>query len=209
MLIHREALELAKNCAADGDGVPFTMTCVHLDPSDGSVTVTDGRHFLRMRAAADEPNLFDDMAAQQTEELETSVLIPGDVVQAFNAAMKKRKAKKGLPTPHVVVARADDRVTLKSSDGKTTRTFLIDGVDKELKCPDVNKVVAGHKAVRTVTLGIELLDAIVRVMKACKVEAVTLGLPELDTQPITVSAFTENGPIDGALMAMSGAAPAL
>lgn len=48
MLIHRESLELAKNAEPAGDGVPFTTSCVQVG-EDGTVTVTDGLHWLRLR----------------------------------------------------------------------------------------------------------------------------------------------------------------
>ncbi len=103
MLIHRESLELAKNAAPAEDGVPFTTPCVQVS-EDGTVTVTDGLHWLRMKAAADEPNLFDEIAESGTDDLDGPVMIPAEVVQAFNAAMKKRKAKKGMPVPHVIAS---------------------------------------------------------------------------------------------------------
>ena len=143
MLIHRESLELAKNAAPAGDGVPFTTTCVCIG-EDGTVTVTDGLHWMRMKAAADEPNLFDEIAVDGTQALDGPVMIPAEVVQAFNAAMKKRKAKKGMPVPHVIVAHQEDRVTLRSSDGKTTRTFLMEAVDPTLVYPNVDRTVAAH-----------------------------------------------------------------
>src|SRR4051812_2209490 len=48
VLIHREALELARNAAVDGDGIPFSITCVYVT-EDGAVTVTDGHLWLRMK----------------------------------------------------------------------------------------------------------------------------------------------------------------
>lgn len=35
MLIHRESLELAKNAAPAGDGVPFTTSCVQVGEDGG------------------------------------------------------------------------------------------------------------------------------------------------------------------------------
>lgn len=202
MLIHREALELAKNCAADIDGIPFAMSCVHFD-TDGTVTVTDGTHWLRMKAAADEPNLFDELAEQGDAILLDAVLIPGDVVTSFNGAMKKKKAKKGMPVPHVVVATKEKSVTLRSSDGKTTRTFLIDGVAADLVFPNVDKTVLTHQPERTVILGVDLLSLIVRTLKACKAPSITLGFSSSPSAPITIRAFSETGPITGALMPMN------
>lgn len=202
MLIHQEALELARNAAAGGDGVPFSITCVNIT-EDGAVTVTDGHHWLRMKAAADEPNLFDEIAEQDTENISGPVMVPADVVQAFNAAMKRRKVKKGTPVPHVVIAQQDNRVTLRSSDGKTTRTFLLEAVDAELKFPDVDRTVQGvNKPQRHVIVSVELLTAIVRTLRACKVSSVKLGLPESAEAPISLSAMSLTGPIDGALMPM-------
>lgn len=203
MLIHREALELAKNAAPVGDGVPFTITCVNIT-EDGAVTVTDGHHWLRMKAAADEPNLFDEIAEDGTDALDGPVMIPAEVVQAFNAAMKKKKAKKGMPIPHVIVAQQDDRVTLRSSDGKTTRTFLMEAVDVNLKYPDVEKTILSHAPTHHIILSVDLLSKMVRALKACKAPNLHLGLPADPTAPIHVSAFTETGSIDGALMPMRG-----
>lgn len=183
------------------EGIPFSITCVNIG-TDGSVTVTDGHHWLRMTAAAEEPNLFDDIAEQETEELDGPVMIPAEVVQAFNAAMKKRKAKKGMPVPHVVVAQQENRVTLRSSDGKTTRTFLMEAMDAELKFPNVDKTVLAHAPSRHIILNVDLLTLIVRVLKSCNAETVRLGLPDDNSAPIHLSAFTPTGPITGAVMPM-------
>lgn len=199
MLIHREALELARNASVDGDGVPFTITCVHITP-DGAVTATDGHHFLRMNAVANEPNLFDEIAEKGTEPLEAPVLIPADVVKAFNAAMKKRKSKKGMPVPHVVVAQKKDRITLASSDGKTVRTFLMEAIDPNLTFPDVDRVF--RPVTRSVVLGVDLLSALLKTLKSCGATGVKLGFPEGEAEAISVSAHTETGLIDGAIMPM-------
>jgi hypothetical protein len=201
VLIHREALELAKNAAAVGDGVPFTISCVNIS-EDGSVTITDGHHWLRMNAAADEPNLFDEIAEDGTEALDGPVMIPAEVVQAFNAAMKKKKTKKGMPVPHVIVAQQEDRVTLRSSDGKTTRTFLMEAVDANLKYPDVDRTVLAHAPTHHITLSVDLLSKIVRALKACKAPTLKLGLPTDPEAPIHLTAYTETGSINGAMMPM-------
>lgn len=204
MLIHREALELARNCAPNEDGVPFTYTCVHITP-DGAVTVTDGHHWLRMKAAADEPNLFDEIAEDGKADLEEDVMVPGEIVEAFSAAMKKRKVKKGMPVPHVVVAKQDQHVTLCSSDGTTKRTFLIDSVGKDLVFPNVDKTVLAHVAERHIILSVDLLSVIVRTLRSCKADSIRLGLPASPAAPITINAFCETGPITGALMPMRDA----
>jgi hypothetical protein len=198
MLIHREALELANN-AAQGEDAPFMLTCVNVS-EDGSVTVTDGHHWLRMKAAADEPSLFDEIAERDTEALTGPALVPADVMSAFNASMKKRKSKPGEAKPHVVVAQQENRVTLRSSDGKTTRTFLLEAVGADLKFPDVDRTVAAHVPVRRVVLGVDLLLLILRTLRACKVGTITLGLPAEDMAPISISAFSLTGPIEGAIM---------
>jgi len=200
MLMHREALELAKNASDVGDGVPFTTSCVNITP-DGALVVTDGHHFLRMKAIVDEPSLFDGLAVQDTEELDGPVMIPADVAVSFNAAMKRRKVVKDAPVPHVVVAQADGQVTLRSSDGKTTRKFQLDAMDPNLVYPDVDKVVSGiHAPVRRVLLGVDLLAKVLRVLKSCKAESVAFGFPEDEHGPITINAFTKTGLIDGAIM---------
>jgi hypothetical protein len=200
MLIHREALELAKNAAPSGDGIPFAITCVQVT-TDGAVTVTDGSHWLRMKAAADEPNLFDELAEKDTETLAGPVLVPAEVMSAFRAAMKRRKSKKGEPVPHVVVAQQDNRVTLRSSDGKTMRTFLLEAVGADLKFPDIERTVRGaYKPVRHVVLSVDILRLVMRTLHACKVGWVTLGFPEHPSAPISLTAWSETGPIDGAIM---------
>lgn len=201
MLIHREALELSRNAAIAVDGTPFTITCVNIT-TDGAVVVTDGKHWLRMKAATEEPNLFDEIAEQGTDALDGPVMIPAEVVQAFNAAMKKRKPKKGQSVPHVVVAQEDNRVTLKSSDGKTTRSFLMEAVDKDLTFPDVDYTVAAHKPQRHVIFSVDLLSVVLRTLRACKADSVTFGFPEDSEAVVSLTAFTATGPIDGAVMPM-------
>lgn len=202
MLIHKEALELAKNAAAAGDGVPFAISCVKVDV-DGAVTVTDGAHWLRMQAAADEPSLFDELAEEDTKSPAGPVLVPAEVMSAFRAAMKKRKSKKTDAVAHVVVAQQENRVTLRSSDGKTMRTFLLEAMGADLKFPDVDRIVLAYKPVRHVTLSVELLRVILRTLHACKVGYVKLGFPEDAMAPISLSAWSETGPITGQVMPSS------
>jgi len=202
MLIHREALELAKNAAKEVDGIPFSISCVNITP-DGAVVVTDGLHWLRMKATADEPSLFDELAERDTVELAEDVLIPAEVALAFNAAMKKHKPKKGQQAPNVVVAQQDQRVTLRSSDGKTTRSFLMDAIHVERSFPDVDRTVLAHQPDRHIILSLDLLARLVRTLRACKAGSVTLGLPIDPTAPISLSCYTEAGPIDGAIMPMA------
>jgi hypothetical protein len=200
MLIHREALELSRNAAAGDDGVPFAISCLHVS-EDGAVTVTDGHHWLRMQAAVDEPSLFDELAEQGAgAESEGPVLVPADVMAAFSAAMKKRKAKKGQPVPHVVVTQKGNSVTLASSDGKTKRTFLLDAI--EVEYPNVDRTVLAHAPVREVLLGVDLLYLMLRTLKACGAVSIRFGIPQSKEAPIRVSTVTATGPIDGAIMPM-------
>lgn len=200
MLIHREALELARNAAANEEGTPFSITCVYVS-EDGAATVTDGHLWLRMKAAVDEPSLFDELAQPGAgADSDGPVLVPADVMAAFNAAMKKRKKTKDGPVPHVVVSKVNSHITLSSSDGKTRRTFLIDDVG-DVKFPDVDKTVK-RQPTRHVVLGVDLLISMLRTLKACGAPAVKLGLPDEENSPITLSATCESGPIDGAVMPM-------
>lgn len=201
MLIHREALELARNAAEPGDGVPFSISCLKVG-EDGSVTVTDGRHWLRMAAAVTEPSLFDELAQDGAgADSEGPVLVPADVMQAFSAAMKKRKQKKGQPVPHVVVTQKDSHVTLASSDGKTRRTFLLEAVDVEY--PNVDRTILSHEPVREIVLNLDLLYLLTRTLKACGAVSLRLGIPHDERAPIRVSTMTTTGPVDGAVMPMS------
>lgn len=200
MLIHREALELARNAADGDDARSYPITCLKVG-EDGSVTVTDGHHWLRMQAAVDEPSLFDELAETGAgAESDGPVLVPADVMLAFSAAMKKRKQKKGQPVPHVVVTQKDNSITLASSDGKTKRTFLLDAVEGEY--PNVDRTVLAHEPVRSIVLGVDLLYLLLRTLKACGAVSIKLGLPESEDAAIRVSTMTVTGPIDGAIMPM-------
>ncbi len=201
MLIYREALELARNAAVDADGIPFSMTCVYVT-EDGALTVTDGHLWLRMKGAVDEPNLFDELADKGAgAKSDGPVLVPADVIQAFNAAMKKRKAKKGQPVPHVVVTKAGTSITLASSDGKTKRTFLLEASDITT-FPDVDRTVLAHAPVRELVLGVDLLYSVLRTLKACGAVSLHLGLPESVEGPVRMSSVSLTGPIEGAIMPM-------
>ena len=203
MLIHREALELAKNAAVSDDGVAFATTCVNVD-EDGRVMVTDVRHWLRMSAAVDEPNLFDELADKGAGVASDGpVLVPAEVMQAFNAAMKK-KSKAGMPVPHVVVSQRDGEITLASSDGKTKRAFRFDPVEG-VQYPSLDRTVIAHEPVKSVLLSVELLHKIVRALRNCGAESVRLGLPSSPIGPISLSAETLTGRIDGAFAPMRDA----
>lgn len=203
MLIHREALELARNAGKVEDGVVYPVSCLHITP-EGHVTVTDGHHFIRIKAAVDEPSLFDEIAAEETEALEEPVLIPAEVALAFGAAMKRR-SKKGEDVPHVVVAAqaGAETITLRSSDGKTTRSFLIGGMDPTMQFPKVDRAVRGANApVRHIVFDVDLVMRLLRVLKAVGATSVRFGLTEREDGPMSFSAFTEHGPVDGAVMPM-------
>lgn len=203
MLIHREGLELAAIAVTDDDS-RFALSCIQVDPQ-GVVTVSDGKVALRMQAAVDEPSLFDQLAEQDTDELQEPAMVPADVAIAFLAGMKKRKAKPGEATPHVVVAQQDDRLTMRSSDGSATRTFVIENDKSGAAFPNVARIFAQHQAGTRISLGVDVVLGVLRVLKACKVTAFTLDVPadyHEANHPIALSAFALAGPIAGVIMPM-------
>lgn len=193
MLIHREALALAKNANAESDG-RFCLNFVRVT-KEGHVIACDGHHFLRIKAKVDEPSLLDAMLPQvQDAELEdTDALIPADVLTAFAAAIGKMDDK-----AHVVIATTDATITLASTDGICERTFVSKAPD--LPYPDVERVTQRHPVVEVV-LSVELLTKIVRTLKACGATSIRLGVKDADSA-VGINAFCDSGPIDGSIMPM-------
>jgi len=191
MLIHREALALANNATDESDG-RYCLQFVKIE-KNGTVVVTDGHHFLRMKALVDEPSLLDAMLPAEQRENAADALVPADVLTSFAAAIKKMDDK-----AHVVISTNKDTITLASTDGICERTFVSKPPD--LPFPDVNKVAQKKPAV-TVVLSVELLTKVLRTLKAAGATSVKFGIKD-DVSPIGLNAFTEAGLIDGAIMPM-------
>lgn len=192
MLIHREALALAKNAVDESDG-RYCLNFIQIT-ADGHVIACDGHHFLRMSARVDEPSLLDAMILGEAEpdDMEDA-LIPADVLDSFAAAIRKMDDR-----AHVVITVNSAQITLASTDGTCERTFVSKPPD--LPFPDVNKVTQ-HEPVVSVVLNIELLTKIVRTLKACGVQSVKLGIKD-DKSAISINAICESGTIDGSIMPM-------
>jgi len=191
MLIHREALNLANN-AADENSDRYCIKFVQIT-KDGHVVATDGHHFLRIKALVDEPSLLDALMPEDKRDNAVDALVPADTLQSFAAAVKKVDAN-----AHVVIAAENGTITLATADGVTERTFVTKPPD--LPFPDVAKVTR-ETSEKTLTLGVELMMRLLRTLKACGASSVTLGVNDAES-PITVAAFCDSGPIDGAIMPM-------
>src|SRR5688500_18042434 len=110
MLIHREALALANNATDESDG-RYCLQFVKIE-KNGTVVVTDGHHFLRMKALVDEPSLLHAMLPAEQRENAEDALVPADVLTSFAAAIKKMDDK-----AHVVISTTKETITLASTDG--------------------------------------------------------------------------------------------
>jgi hypothetical protein len=191
MLIHREALALANNALDESDG-KYCLNFVKVE-KDGTVIAVDGHHFLRMKAKVDEPSLLDAMLPDEHRDNSEDALIPADVLTSFAAAINKMD-----DNAHVVISTKDEHITLCSTDGICERTFI--AKPPALPFPDVNRVMQKRPAV-SVVLDLDLLGKIVRTLKKCGASSVTLGVKDAESQ-VGLSAWTDSGPIDGAIMPM-------
>ncbi len=146
-----------------------------------------------MKALVDEPSLLDALLPEAQRENAVDALVPADTIASFAAAIKKVDSN-----AHVVIAADNGTITLATADGVTERTFVTKPPD--LPFPDITKVTR-TKSEKTLTVGVDLMIRLLRTLKACGAESVTLGINN-DEQPITVAAFCDSGPIDGAIMPM-------
>lgn len=203
MLIHREGLELATNTLTEEGATRFALGSIQVG-TDGVVLASDGKACLRMAARVDEPTLFDDLAEEDTDDLCDPVLIPADVATAFLASMKKCKAKPGEAKSHVVVATRNGQVTLRSSDGKATRTFLLESPSSDLRFPDVMRLLRQHRPGTRVVLSVDVMSQILRTLRAVKAMSFSFDIPaDYDgANAIAVAAFCDAGPIEGLIMPM-------
>lgn len=199
MLIHREALELAALAADDTEDLGNkALACLKVE-GNGHVTVTDGHVLLRLAAKMEQPGLFDEVLDVDERNARGTVLLPANAAAAFNAAMKKRKRKKGQAAPGVAISQGDALIKLASSDGVTTQRFEIKPLGSE-KFPDPTKMFKDHVTTLEVVLGIELLIALLRTLKAIGATSVRLHLPAESVSPIKVTAMSEVGTLEGVLM---------
>jgi hypothetical protein len=199
MLIHREALELAALAADDTDDLGNkALACLKVE-GNGHVTVTDGTVMLRLAAKMEQPGLFDEVLDVDERNAREIVLLPANAAAAFNAAMKKRKKKKGQPAPGVAVSQGDALIKLASSDGLTTQRFEIKPTAAE-KFPDPSKIFKDHVTTLEVILGVELMIDVLRTLKAIGAASVRLHLPAESVSPIKLTAMSEVGTIEGVVM---------
>ena len=200
MLIHREALELARFAPTVDEGGQYALTCLMLEP-DGHVVVCDGHQLMRVAGAVDEPSLFDALIPQEEREHAAPILLPAEAAQSFNAALKKRKKKKGEPTAHIVISQDGEAIRLASADGKVTRRFEVKPPD--LPFPNIAAVMRPHVEVKKVTLSVELMLTVLKALKGCGCTSLTLSLAAGEAAPIKLSAFSEPmGPVEGVFMPM-------
>jgi hypothetical protein len=162
MVIHREALELARMAPTDDEGGHYALTCLLIE-GDGHVVVCDGHQLIRVAGKVDEPSLFDSIIPAEERDHAEPILLPAEAAQSFNAALKKRKKKKGEPTPHIVVSQDGESVRLASADGKVTRRF--DVKPPELPFPNIAAVMRPHAEVKRVTLGVDLMLTVLALTK--------------------------------------------
>ena len=199
MLIHREALELA-NLAADEGDERFALTAIEIRP-DGRVSVTDGHMWLRVSGKVEEPSLFDALIPAKEREQETTILLPAEAAQSFNAALKKRKVKKGEAKPNVVISQTDKAIRLASSDGRVTRRFEVEPPTAQY--PALDKTLKDHVTTKKVVFSVELLSHLLRTMRALGSEAIHMEFAEGELAPVRISGLSVHvGEISGALMPM-------
>ena len=199
MLIHREALELAALAADDTEDLGNkALACLKVE-GNGHVTVTDGHVLLRLAAKMEQPGLFDEVLDVGERNARGTVLLPANAAAAFNAAMKKRKRKKGQAAPGVAISQGEALIKLASSDGVTTQRFEIKPLESE-QFPDPTKIFKDHVTTLEVVLGIELVIALLRTLKAIGATSVRLHLPAEAVSPIKVTAMSEVGTLEGVLM---------
>ncbi len=202
MLIHREALELARMAPQDDEGGKFALTCLLIE-GGGRVVVCDGKQLIRVNGSVDEPTLFDDLIPAEERDHDEPILLPAEAAQSFNAALKKRRKKKGEPTLHIVVSSDGTHVRLASADGKVTRRFEV--APPELPFPNIKPLLKQHRSAKKVTFDIELLMTVLKALKGCGCPSVTLDFAEGETSPVRFAAFSDPmGPVDGLVMPMSG-----
>jgi hypothetical protein len=199
MLIHREALELANLAAEDTKDLGNkALACLKVE-GNGHVTVTDGHVLMRLAAKMEEPGLFDEVLDVDERNARETVLLPANAAAAFNAAMKKRKRKKGQSAPGVAISQGDALVKLASSDGITTQRFEIKPLESE-KFPDPSKIFKDHVTTHEVVLGVDLLIDVLRTIKAIGAKSVRFHLAAEPVSPIKVTAMSEVGTLEGVLM---------
>jgi hypothetical protein len=206
MLIRLEALELSAN-AGDADASDRFALHVIQVKGDGSVAVTDGTQLLRIHAAVTEPGLFDALLPVEECGYDEDVLIDASDARDFKAACKKALQKAGKKSVadggepvHVVVAKADDTMTLATADGVVERRFIIKQ-QAEPKYPDVERLIPTGDT-RDILVSVDLLLKMLRTLKPLRVRAVKLGITKDPMAAIKVSATSMAGEIDGALMPM-------
>lgn len=200
MLIHREALELARMAPDDDEGGNYALSSLLIE-ADGHVVVCDGHQLIRVHGRVDEPSLFDSIIPLEEREHAAPIMLPAAAAESFNAALKKRKKKKGEPTPHIVVSHDGESVRLASADGKVTRRFEVK--PPELPFPNIAPLMRPHAEVKRVTLDVDLMMTVLKSLKGCGCNTVTLSFSEGATAPVKLTAFSvPMGPVQGLVMPM-------
>lgn len=200
MLIHREALELARLAPTDDEGGQFGLSHLMIE-ADGHVVVCDGTQLLRVHGNVDEPSLFDSLIPDTEREHAEPILLSAEAAQSFSAALKKRKRKRGEPAPHIVVSADGEAIRLASADGKMTRRF--DVKPSELPYPNYQALLKPRTVVKEVTLSIDVMLTVLRALKGAGCRSVTLGFAEGEGAPVRVTAFSDPmGPVDGIIAPM-------
>jgi hypothetical protein len=207
MLIRLEALELAANAASSDANDRYVLDFIQVR-ANGDVVVTDGHHFLRLKAAVEEPTLFDALLPKAEVGAAEDTLVNAEDAKAFKASCKRaiKKAAKGAkkgdaPAVHVAIAKGDEAVTLATADGVTSRRFEMKERSTTMEYPNVDRVIP-KGAKHEILLSVELMMRVLRTLKALKCRSVSLALTKDSEAAIVVRATSVIGDIDGAIMPM-------
>lgn len=177
MIIRREVLK-AVQVATTKDDMRYALTHIQVQ-TDGSCVATDGHVLLKGKDryphdAADYPTAnLPEFSGEPT----APVLIPGDVVTRLIAGTPKKTPCDILKAIRVGVNGGPDKVYAVSTDLQTPTVYAVP-TDERPQFPAWERVIPKDREnTRTVCLGVDVLETLIKAAKAAGSKSITFELP--------------------------------
>lgn len=180
MIIRREVLKSVQ-AAVCKDDTRWALGNVQVQP-DGACVATDGHVLLigRDRSPHDAADFPTANLPEFSGEPSAAVLLPSDVVTRLIAGTPKRATIPILGAIRIGANGAPDKVYAVSTDLQTPTVYAVPTEDVP-QFPQWERVIPKDRAeVRTVLLGVPVLETLIKAAKAAGSTTVTFEIPTED-----------------------------
>jgi hypothetical protein len=189
MLIHRNALSAVLPAAAKDDTSGYSLNGICVEP-DGAVAATNGHLLLTARSSRERDDNYPVKGVPEYRgDPDGRVLINRDDVQRLIKAIPKKTTIPVLEYAQLTKAGNNGHVTIAATDLSSVHVTAVD-TSAQASFPNYAKLEpAADRPEVTVTLAIDVLEALIKGAKAIGAVGVTLGVPTTDADAKVTTAL--------------------